>query len=343
MLEPVSAEHPCGEDLEYDPAYMELFTRLVPKERKVVNNASGNVRLESELEPVRWAEVERDCRTLLHRSKDVRLLLVFVRCRTQQGQAQGLVEALTLLLELLRGYPEDLYPRLDSDGEYDPLARTAALSALAEQDGLLSDIRGLSLTTLPGLHLNVRDVERSYLLPRPEGAPLPELVQHQLEELRDRHDPQYGSLLLAAERAHEIDGVLERQLGDAAPSLLPLLTLLDRLLPRDTIPLLSNNETVNVLETEAVETKDHIGNNTTDSEPPRNASSKGSLLRAQDIPDRKVARDQLRELRFWFEEHEPSSPISLLLRQAELSVGKRFPEIVHLLPQELMEKWENDC
>lgn len=348
LLDPVTPDSPCGDSLEYDPAYMDLFSRLAPKEKKVVNSASGTGRLESEFEPVRWAEVERDCRQLLYRTRDLSLVMVLMRCRTQQGQTQGLVEVLTLLLALLQRYPHDLYPRVDSEGEFEPLARAAVLSALTEQDGLLCDIRQLPVTSLPGMRLEVRDVERSLASPRSDDAPLPEVVQRQLENLRDQHDPHYTMLLHAAALLHAIDALLVEQLGMDAPSLLPLLELLDKLTPRSAA-LVSGEKGFEHSSAEYASgaSEDGIAREATEEQaegmvfrPHTSLAANGPrLLLARDIPDRNYARDQIRELRLWFEEHEPSSPIPLLLQQTESIVGKRFTELVNLLPQELMDKW----
>lgn len=351
LLEPVTPDNPCGDSLEYDPAYMDLFSRLAPKEKKVINNTSGTGRLESEFEPVRWTEVERDCRQLLHRTRDLSLVMVLMRCRTQQGQAQGLVEVLTLLLALLQRYPHDLYPRIDSEGAFEPLARAAVLSALTEQDGLLCDIRQLPVTSLPGMRLDVRDVERSLASPRSDDAPLPEVVQRQLENLRDQHDSHYAMLLHAATLLHSVDALLVEQLGTDAPSLLPLLELLDKLTPRS-VTLVSDEKSFEHSSAEYAfgSNEDGTARGATEKQAEGMVFSPHAslainvprLLLARDIPDRNYARDQMREVRLWFEEHEPSSPIPLLLRQTELVVGKRFAELVNLLPQELMDKWEGE-
>lgn len=352
LLEPVAPDSPCGESLEYDLAYMDLFIKLVPKEKKVVNNASGTVRLESEFEAVHWAEVERDCLQLLYKSRDLRLIMVLLRCRTQQGQAQGLVEVLTLLLALLQKYPHDLHPRMDSEGEFEPLARASVLSALTEQDGLLSDIRQLPVASLPGMRLVVRDVERSLASPRPDDAPLPEVVQRQLENLRGQHDPHYAMLVHAAKLLHSLDAVLAEQLGNDAPSLLIILELLDKLTPRSVSIVSAETNLAQLLPEDALGISENNDRGMDAAEEPVGArilpspvplaGSIPPLLLARDIPDRNYARAQIREIRLWFEEHEPSSPVSLLLRQTELSVGKRFAEVVNLLPQELMEKWEGE-
>ncbi len=41
-----------------------------------------------------------------------------------------------------------------------------------------------------------------------------------------------------------------------------------------------------------------------------------------------AALELIREARQWFEQHEPSSPIPVLLGRAEQFVGKRYAEVV---------------
>lgn len=83
LADPVSAECPCGPDLEYDPEYLLLFTRATPREEAQYGD------FVSTPETINWAELERDARRLLTRSKDIRILVVLLRCRIQQAGAEG--------------------------------------------------------------------------------------------------------------------------------------------------------------------------------------------------------------------------------------------------------------
>lgn len=82
LSDPVSAECPCGPDLEYDPEYLLLFTRAAPREEAQYGD------FVSTPEIINWAELERDARRLLTRSKDIRILVVLLRCRIQQAGAR---------------------------------------------------------------------------------------------------------------------------------------------------------------------------------------------------------------------------------------------------------------
>jgi len=41
-------------------------------------------------------------------------------------------------------------------------------------------------------------------------------------------------------------------------------------------------------------------------------------------------------------QHEPSSPIPVLLRRAEQFVGKRYAEVVKAISPEMLAQWESD-
>jgi type VI secretion system protein ImpA len=56
-----------------------------------------------------------------------------------------------------------------------------------------------------------------------------------------------------------------------------------------------------------------------------------------------MALEKMREARHWFETHEPSSPIPVLLRRAEQFVGKRYAEVVQAIPPELLVQWDSEA
>lgn len=58
LSDPISAECPCGPDLEYDPEYLLLFTRAAPREEAQYGD------FVSTPENINWAELERDARRM---------------------------------------------------------------------------------------------------------------------------------------------------------------------------------------------------------------------------------------------------------------------------------------
>jgi type VI secretion system protein ImpA len=48
----------------------------------------------------------------------------------------------------------------------------------------------------------------------------------------------------------------------------------------------------------------------------------------------------LHRAREWLETHEPSSPVAVLLKQAERMIGKRFSQVADCIPLDLLHKWD---
>jgi type VI secretion system protein ImpA len=313
---PISAQSPCGPHLEYDPDYAVLLSRLAPRGDAQYGQFVGNG------EAPDWADVERDCRRLLLRTIDITLLVWLCRARTRLGQASGLAQVLATLSAALDSWPEDLHPRLVVEGEFDPAVRANALAALADPDGLLGDVREIVVASNTAARLTVCDVERAFAIPRLPDAPSPESVTRQLAALRLASRDSLSAVHLLAHAAQDlrkIDAWCQLRLANEAPSLLPLQRLLDRF---------ADPEQRHDPMSEAVARQ---------SSAPREATvacSPGPIISRND------ARKGIRATREWFEQHEPSSPVAVLLKQAERMVGKRFSQVAHAIPLELLQKWE---
>ena len=60
------------------------------------------------------------------------------------------------------------------------------------------------------------------------------------------------------------------------------------------------------------------------------------------MEEREQIRALLRQVRQWVELHEPSSPVTILLKQADRMWGKRFSEVATMIPPDLMKAWDSD-
>ncbi|MFY7940178.1 MAG: ImpA family type VI secretion system protein, partial [Burkholderiaceae bacterium] len=154
-LKPISEAQPCGDSLEYDGEYAVLAARLMPKADVQYGQFS------SQPEPPNWTEIEKDCRRLLLRSKDISVLIWFTRARARTAGAAGLLEGLSALQALLQTYPEQVHPQLMIDGDIDPAVRANALAALCDPEGLLDDVREVLVSGSTAFRLTVRDIERA--------------------------------------------------------------------------------------------------------------------------------------------------------------------------------------
>ena len=311
-LQPLNASDPCGPSLEYDAEYAVLLSRMSPRGDAQYGQFVGTP------EAPNWAEIERDCRRLLLRTRDINLFVWLCRARTRVAQAAGLAQSLAVLSEVLERWPHAVHPQLVVEGERDPAVRANALAALADPDGLLGDVREIVVAANAARHLTVREIERAWSVPRLVDAPSPESVAQQLAQLRlaangDADAP--VNLLSEALRAtRQIAEWAVRQLGGDAPS---LQALIDLLKPFDEIDVVRRTEPVS----------------------PREGVLRPSV---SGLASRDDALQAIRSARQWFENHEPSSPVAVLLKQAERMVGQRFALVANAIPLDLLQKWDSE-
>ena len=311
-LQPLNTRDPCGPSLEYDAEYAVLLSRMSPRGDAQYGQFVGTP------EAPNWAEIERDCRRLLLRTRDINLFVWLCRARTRVAQAAGLAQSLAVLSEVLERWPDAVHPQLVVEGERDPAVRANALAALADPDGLLGDVREIVVAANAARHLTVREIERAWSVPRLVDAPSPESVAQQLAQLRlaangDADAP--VNLLSEALRAtRQIAEWAVRQLGGDAPS---LQALIDLLKPFDEIDVVRRTEPVS----------------------PREGVLRPSV---SGLASRDDALQAIRSARQWFENHEPSSPVAVLLKQAERMVGQRFALVANAIPLDLLQKWDSE-
>jgi type VI secretion system protein ImpA len=329
-LQPISKEAPCGHSLEYDAEYAVLLSRMTPRGEAQYGKFVGTS------EAPNWAEIERDCRRMLLRTKDISLLVCLCRARARLGQAAGLAQALEVLRSTLQAWPEAIHPQLVVEGEIDPAVRANALAALADPEGLLGDVREIMVTSNTAMRLGVRDVERAFAVPRLTNVLTEDAVTQQLSALRqaaagDARAPVH-QLAKAALEAHAIDAWSRQHLGDDAPTLEPLLRVLDLFVAAETEPELEPEPVYEATVTDATTSP----SNPHASHPAMPWTACGPVTTRDDV------LRSIRAAREWFEMNEPSSPVAVLLKQAERMVGKRFSQVADSIPLDLLQKWENE-
>ncbi|MGJ7510598.1 ImpA family type VI secretion system protein [Variovorax sp. GT1P44] len=324
---PISTDAPCGASLEYDAEYAILLSRMTPR-----GDAQYGDFVDAAGAPV-WAEIERACRRLLLRTKDINLFVWLCRARARLGQAAGLAQTLAMLAAVLREWPEAVHPQTVIEGQSDPDVRANALAALADPEGLMSDVRDVVVASSTALRLSVRDVERAFAVPKSADAQSPESVNRQLEALRAVGNAESPINLLgqAALHARAIDEWCKAQLGGDAPPLHALIRVLDLFTAHDRLREADS-------ETSSMPAGLHGSPGPMTAFPRTPASSKP--LPFLPAATRDDVAQTIRAAREWFEIHEPSSPVAVLLKQAERVVGKRFSQVVDAIPLDLLQKWE---
>ncbi|MGD8163217.1 ImpA family type VI secretion system protein [Pantoea sp. FN0307] len=335
VMQPVTEDAPCGASLDYDPAFIMLQSQIQPK-----LGAEYGSFVEA-AEPINWTEIEQNCLALLQKSKDIRLLVILMRCRLRKIGLPALAEGTEVLHALLKAWPDDLHPQLLDEGEFAPILRANAFAELEDIHGLLADLRNQSLPRAAGLQISVKEFEKAHQVPREEGA-LPEtaiaaLVHEWHLNARDAIRP----LTQAHFFLQEIKKELAATLQDEAPELNVLENILAMFssefgstapaadLPADTLPEIPAQEERPVPVINAAPLS--VEAPAVSGERPSAASEvrKG-------INNRTDALHRLQEVRSWFAMTEPSSPLIPVLRYAEESIGKNFAELLKMYPPEIV-------
>lgn len=372
MMQPIPGDHPCGKSLEYDPAFIMLQTRLQPK----ITAEYGN--FVEVAEPNNWTDIERKCLELMSKTRDIRLLIILIRCRMRQIGVSALQEGLEAIIWCLDTWPDQLHPQLFDEGEFEPLMRGNAFAELDDIDGFITDFRNLLLPKAAGMQIAVKDFEKAHSFPREEGA-LDEAV---LDAIKQEWQSQSDIVILSLQKAfvllQELTQRLDQSLGDATPEFVRMTSVLRHfdaaITPIAPVEPIAIPEYIDI--PEAAEPYPVLAEMQTMAEVPMAAEAPAIAelppamqvavpsqpqqpqpistqqlppvpVQPQPIPvpqqpkgiqNRADALSRLIEVREWFTAAEPSSPVITLLAFSEKTIGKSFGELLQFIPQELISK-----
>ncbi|PHM45639.1 hypothetical protein Xmau_00019 [Xenorhabdus mauleonii] len=130
LLEPISVESPCGEDLEYDIEFIELENAMFGK----AEQQFGDVTIPAE--HPNWVEVETRALNLFIRTKDLRIIIILTQSWLEMRGLCGYTDGIYLLKKTLEFYWKDVWPRMEFEGEYDPLFRLNILASIEDNSPL---------------------------------------------------------------------------------------------------------------------------------------------------------------------------------------------------------------
>ncbi|ATE59942.1 type VI secretion system protein TssA [Thauera sinica] len=351
FLESVSATAPCGADLEYHPDLMVVQTRVMPQE------AAQYGEFVAPREAVNWHEIETLVLALLEQGRDIRALVLLLRCRIQIAGAEGACQGLWLLAELLARYPDDIHPRRCVDGETDPVLQANALALLAD---VVEDMREIVVDDGTATRLTLRDIERAQAIPRAGDARDMESIRIQLAALHAGGRPELRALIECRIEIARIEAWARRMLMADAPDLARLTRLFQVFACFAAPDAGDGGEAPSGTDAPAMQATtadDAPGADTRAAEPAAPQASAAPPQMAKAPPDecavatgglpgaiasRGEALAHVRAARQWFESMEPSSPVADLLRQAERLTGRRYADIADAIPRDLLARWRED-
>ncbi|XXF09017.1 type VI secretion system protein TssA [Pseudomonas sp. D2-3] len=332
LLNPVSDELPHGDDLEYDADFLEL-ERLAQgqPERQMGQSVIA-------AEPPDWRQVRERASDLFARSKDLRLASLYLQSAIALDGLNGLAQGLTLVRELLTRYWEGVYPQLDADDDNDPTIRINALNALSAEPVIVL-LREASITRSRAFGavsiraaLNAADLQRF----ASETLSPEQLRGAFLDTDAELLDSTRVALDEAAAALADIEGLLSERVGSAQSANLESLKQVlrhARQIFNDQAPAAGDD---------AQSTDELPAHHDSDDS---DASPQQAARQAPAAPGRIASRDDvlrtLDRLLEYYAQHEPSSPVPVLLTRAQKLVTADFAEIVRNLIPDGMSQFEN--
>jgi type VI secretion system protein ImpA len=329
MLAEISAANPCGDDLEYDSEFLEL-ERVVHGKPDVQYGETVVAAT-----PPDWKVAETLSLGLLAKSRDLRIAVHLARALLHRKGFNGFAESLALIEGLLEQRWEDVYPRLDSDDDNDPTARVNALAALTDQSGMLLDVRDAPLVSSRAHGVvTLRSIEYATgEVPSPDDVEPQSLssIDAAIADAREDAVATYAALSDALRSAARIETVLTERVGAArAIDLAPLVRMLRRVADfmGERIGDTSSDPDGGAIFTDAQAGEADAG--------ARNLATPTAIQIAGDIANRQDVVRMIDKICAYYERHEPSSPVPMVLMRARRLVDKSFMEILQDLAPEGM-------
>lgn len=330
LLAAVSADFPCGDDLEYDPDFLQLERDAQGRPERVMGDSVQAA------EPPQWRAIEQSCSGLLQRSKDLRITHFLVQANLALHGLPGLAASLELIRDLLGEYWLHLHPQLDAADDNDPTVRVNALAGLTcdtnialLRDAVLVRSRAFGPVTLrAALHAaGVQHFASEQLGAEELAAALRDADPEQLAQCQQ-------ALQLAREALDTIESRVNDQVGSASGVDLSALRqplrqvqqVLTDYSPQGTAPAASSEDAPAAPLHDA---------------PQASAAAPRPAGRPGEVNSRDDVLQSLDRLLQYYARHEPSSPLPVLLRRARNLVNADFATIVRDLIPDGMSQFEN--
>jgi type VI secretion system protein ImpA len=301
LLQPVSADRPCGEDLEYAdlPALdaLRLFGNFAP--------------LASTPD---WAEIRRSALDALGRTRDLRLLGYLGAAAVRTDGLEAFARTLTIASSWLNEYWTDLYPLVDEDA----MLRRNALNCFGDPIAVIDGLRRLALVrSRQHGKFSLRDVEVA-------------AGQLQPAEGESKAEEAHIAAAFAEMPLEELAG-LQRTSASAVESLKRIEVTMSALggsqvVPDKLEPLAAHFARLDrVFRAHLAARGEGVG---AGEEPDTGGEQAVGGVAVGAITSRQDAVRALDAVAEYFRRNEPSSPIPLFVERAKRLVSKSFLEVL---------------
>jgi len=327
LLAPVSATNPTGDNLEYDPAFLELERAAQPKPDQQV----GGTIVPGE--PINANAVHKQATELLVKTKDLRVAGYLVQALTIAGGFTGLVDGLGLVHALVERYWASVHPQLDPD-DNDATMRVTALAWL-NTPALLTSLRNTPMFSsrafgpigLREMAIASGELAQPAQGPKYEPATIDAVFQELTLETLSAVDQvlSQGTTLL-----HGIEALFDKH-ASVSPDFAPLKRVLQQAISalRPRLETLQQEMAERAAEEQAA-----AGAVASETATPARRAISGEISSREDV------LKMIDKICAYYAKHEPSSPLPLLLKRCRRLVTMSFKEIVGDLAPDALAKVE---
>ncbi|MCP3718350.1 type VI secretion system protein TssA [Paraburkholderia sp. CNPSo 3281] len=316
-LEPLTQAQPCGPDLEYDAQFRELEEAVSGRpEAEYGDTLVAAV-------PPDWEAADALGTALMARTRDLRVVMHMARARWVREGITGLADGLVLTAALLERHWEHVHPQLDASDGDDATARINALAAWTEAGGVLA---GLMDSPLLQGRSPVTLREWSYAngeTVAPEGHTMMSLTA--IEASIAVSPDAARSAKKAFDAAHDSVRAIEATLAERVGAIQSLdFASLRALLERAS----------SLLATGVGEHPDDAQMRYADEAGVASPAAANGNASSSTISSRADVAAALQRICAWYAQHEPASPVPLLLERARGLVEKSFVDLLKDLAPE---------
>ena len=320
LLEPISAEAPCGKNLEdsdvlaaFDAYQVFGQTTLEPPKREPGDPVAKEARKSDR--PPNWPEIRDEALAALKTSKDLRLLTYLGAAILRTDGIPAFAETLGVAATWLAVHPTQVYPLVDEDAMFRQNAMNCFADPVAVIDGLR---RSPLVSSRQHGRFSLRDLEivAGHVTPTEKDA---RADQAQIDAaFADSPIEEIKSLLTTIDSGVTALGSIDAAMRSAhgtefAPSFDQLTTQFKKMVVVLRAQVAAHPSATPADAGEAA---------------PGEGGGAGSVIAVGGIKSRQDAIRALDAAAEFFRKNEPSSPIPLFLERAKRLVAKDFLEVL---------------
>lgn len=315
LSQPISEELPSGENLEYDPDYLEVENLLRPRSGPAVGEKGG----EQKAEPRDWKGIARLAGKLREKTRDLRLQVYCTIAAIKSHSIEDFRDNLELLKVYLDRFWDSAYPELDPEDGNDPMLRMNVLQMLNQHNLVPMALERAALIELDRVgEFSYHDIRLAQGKESPEGG----------EEVAEIQLIQQAFASASAERLEALSATI----SDCIAAFSEMDRIWKEKTGEEQEPF-KDTETIAVLQslyTTVGEFAPSAGDVQQETDAGGDASPGSVQAPALSgvVNSRSDVIRVLDKVCDYYAANEPSSPIPLLLRRAQRLVEKSFMEIL---------------